>query len=89
MKPGAHLINTARSTLIEAGALVKALDAGRPGYAAIDVYDYEPIYKADLPNEPLMGRANVLCTPHIGFVERSTFERYLGDAFAQLLTIRL
>jgi D-3-phosphoglycerate dehydrogenase / 2-oxoglutarate reductase len=89
MKPSAHLINTARSTLIEAGALAKALDQGCPGYAAIDVYDHEPIYKPDLPNEPLMGRANVLCSPHIGFVERSTFERYLGDAFAQLLTVRL
>jgi D-3-phosphoglycerate dehydrogenase / 2-oxoglutarate reductase len=87
MKPTAHLINTARSTLIETGALAKALDQGRPGYAAIDVYDYEPLYQADLSREPLLGRANVLCTPHIGFVERSTFERYLGDAFTQLLTV--
>ncbi len=87
MKPSAHLINTARSTLIAAGALANALDQGRPGFAAIDVYDYEPLYQADLAKEALMGRTNVLCTPHIGFVERSTFERYLGDAFAQLLTV--
>ncbi len=87
MKPQAHFINTARSTLIEPGALVAALDAGRPGYAAIDVFDEEPIFFApgQKPSDALLGRPNVLCTPHLGFVERGTYEHYLGDAFRQLL----
>ena len=82
MQPAAHLINTARSQLIESGALVKALDAGRPGYAALDVYDDEPITSAD---HPLLGRDNVICTPHIGYTERGTYEVYLGAAFDQIV----
>ena len=82
MKPTAHLINTARSQLIESGALVKALDAGRPGYAALDVYDDEPITTS---NHPLLGRDNVICTPHIGYTERGTYEVYLGAAFDQIV----
>ena len=81
MKPSAHLINTARSQLIEGGALVKALDAGRPGYAALDVYDDEPITTS---KHPLLGRENVICTPHIGYTERGTYEVYLGAAFEQI-----
>ncbi len=82
MKPTAHLINTARSQLIESGALVKALDSGRPGYAALDVYDDEPITTS---NHPLLGRNNVICTPHIGYTERGTYEVYLGAAFDQIV----
>ena len=82
MKPTAHLINTARSQLIEAGALVKALDSGHPGYAALDVYDDEPITSS---HHPLLGRDNVICTPHIGYTERGTYEIYLGAAFEQIV----
>jgi D-3-phosphoglycerate dehydrogenase / 2-oxoglutarate reductase len=82
MKPTAHLINTARSQLIESGALEKALDAGRPGYAALDGYDDEPITSID---HPLLGRENVICTPHIGYTERGTYEVYLGAAFEQIV----
>ncbi|HEX9392440.1 MAG TPA: D-2-hydroxyacid dehydrogenase family protein [Usitatibacteraceae bacterium] len=81
MKPTAHLINTARSRLIASGALVRALDAGRPGYAAVDVYDDEPITR----DHPLLGRNNVICTPHIGYTERGTYEVYLGAAFDQIV----
>lgn len=82
MKPTAHLVNTARSQLIESGALVKALDSGRPGYAALDVHDDEPITTG---NHPLLGRDNVICTPHIGYTERGTYEVYLGAAFDQII----
>jgi D-3-phosphoglycerate dehydrogenase len=82
MKPTAHLINTARSQLIERGALIRALDAGHPGYVALDVYDDEPITDK---NHPLLGRENVICTPHIGYTERATFEVYLGAAFEQIV----
>ena len=82
MKPTAHLINTARSQLVESGALVKALDSGRPGFAALDVYDDEPI---TTNNHPLLGRDNVICTPHIGYTERGTYEVYLGAAFDQII----
>ena len=81
MKPTSHLINTARSQLIESGALVKALDAGRPGFVALDVYDDEPITSMA---HPLLGRENVICTPHIGYTERGTYEVYLGAAFDQI-----
>lgn len=81
MKPTSHLINTARSQLIESGALVKALDAGRPGFVALDVYDDEPITSM---GHPLLGRENVICTPHIGYTERGTYEVYLGAAFDQI-----
>jgi D-3-phosphoglycerate dehydrogenase len=78
MKPDAIFVNTSRAELVEPGALEQALDAGRPGKAALDVFETEPVYASD---HPLVKRANVLATPHIGFVERDTYERYLGDAF--------
>ncbi len=81
MKPTALLVNTARAELIEPGALAAALRAGRPGLAAVDVFDHEPAHPGD---EPLLSLDNALCTPHIGFVERDTYEQYFADAFARV-----
>lgn len=81
MKPGALLVNTSRAELIEAGALEQALRAGRPGFAAVDVYESEPVLDA---GHPLLQLPNVLCTPHIGYVERDNYERYFGIAFGQI-----
>jgi len=81
MKPTALLVNTSRSGLIERGALVEALRAGRPGMAAIDVYDEEPVRD---PNHPLLTMPNVVCTPHIGYVSREEFEIQFSDIFDQI-----
>ena len=70
MKPTALLVNTSRAGLIEEGALEKALQAGRPGMAAVDVFEHEPITDS---NHPLFGMDNVVATPHIGYV---TLEEY-------------
>jgi D-3-phosphoglycerate dehydrogenase / 2-oxoglutarate reductase len=72
MKPTALIVNASRSGLIAKGALVVALKAGRPGFAAVDVYDKEPV-GAD---EPLIKMANVICTPHLGYVTRESYEEY-------------
>jgi D-3-phosphoglycerate dehydrogenase len=80
MKPTALLVNTARAGLIQAGALAEALARGRPGYAAVDVFDEEPVP----PDEPLTKLENALCTPHIGYVTRESYEHYFGQAFAQV-----
>ena len=80
MKPAALLVNTARAALIEPGALSAALAAGRPGAAAIDVFDEEPVDDAD----PLVARENVISTPHLGYVTRESYELYFGQAFAQI-----
>jgi D-3-phosphoglycerate dehydrogenase / 2-oxoglutarate reductase len=80
MKPTAHLINTSRAELIKRGALQAALRAGRPGFAAVDVYDDEPV-----SDHPLLHMDNVICTPHLGYVERDSYERYFGAAFDNLL----
>jgi D-3-phosphoglycerate dehydrogenase len=85
MKPTALFVNTSRSEVIEPGALESALKAGRPGFAAVDVYEREPIYGAD---HPLLGLDNVLATPHIGYVEKDTYEHYFGIAIEQLLAWR-
>jgi len=82
MKPTALLVNTSRSKLIEDGALVDALKAGRPGFAAVDVYDEEPIVNAD---HPLLKLDNALCTPHLGFVTAETYEIHYGLAVEQIL----
>lgn len=82
MKPTALLVNTSRSKLIEDNALVEALQAGRPGYAAVDVYDDEPIVDAD---HPLLKLDNALCTPHLGFVTAETYEIHYGLAVEQIL----
>jgi D-3-phosphoglycerate dehydrogenase len=78
MKPTAILVNASRAELIEPGALERALKQGRPGYAAVDVYEDEPVLGA---NHPLLKLPNCLCTPHIGFVERENYESYFGIAF--------
>lgn len=82
MKPDALLVNTSRAPIIAEGALVEALRRGRPGFAAVDVYEEEPVTGAD---HPLIGMANVLCTPHLGYVERDTLEAMYAVAVDQLL----
>jgi D-3-phosphoglycerate dehydrogenase len=81
MKPTALLVNTSRAPLIERGALVDALRAGRPGMAAIDVYEEEPLRD---PNDPLLAMDNVVCTPHIGYVTREEYEIQFSDIFDQI-----
>jgi D-3-phosphoglycerate dehydrogenase len=82
MKPSALLVNTARAELIAPGALVDALKRGRPGFAAVDVYDHEPVVGGD---HPLLRLDNALCTPHSAWLEKDTYELYFGEAFDQVL----
>ena len=82
MKPTALIVNTSRAGLIEPGALVHALKAGRPGMAAVDVYEEEPVLDA---RHPLLALENVVCTPHIGYVERDAYEAQFSGAFDQIL----
>ena len=82
MKPEAILVNTSRAELIAPGALVAALKAGRPGFAAVDVYEEEPVLGAA---HPLLALDNALCTPHLGYVERDSYELYFGQAFDNVL----
>jgi D-3-phosphoglycerate dehydrogenase len=82
MKPTALLVNTSRAGLIDPGALVDALRAGRPGMAAVDVFDREPIPETD---EPLLAMDNVVCTPHIGYVTRDEYELQFSDVFDQIV----
>lgn len=82
MKPDALIVNTSRAGLIEPGALLRALEGGRPGMAAIDVYDAEPVRDAD---HPLVRLPNVICTPHIGYVTRDEYELQFMDIFAQII----
>ena len=82
MKPTALLVNTSRAPLIEPGALAAALDAGRPGMAAVDVYEEEPVRDTA---HPLFNRDNVICTPHIGYVTRDEYEIQFTDIFAQII----
>ena len=81
MKPGALLVNTSRAELIEPSALIGALTAGRPGMAAVDVYETEPL--TDLTN-PLLQMDNVICTPHIGYVSTDEWEIQFSDVFDQI-----
>ena len=85
MKEGALFINTARAGLIEAGALLHGLNNVRPSFAAIDVFDQEPI---NWPNDPLACHPNVICTPHIGFVTEDEFELQFSDIFDQVCAYR-
>ena len=82
MKPAALLVNTSRAPLIEPGALVGALRAGRPGMAAIDVYEVEPLRD---PGHPLLQMENVICTPHIGYVTRDEYEIQFSAVFDQII----
>ena len=81
MKPTALLVNTSRAPLIESGALVNALRAGRPGLAAVDVYEKEPLLDTA---DPLLTMENVVCTPHIGYVSRDEYEVQFADVFDQI-----
>jgi D-3-phosphoglycerate dehydrogenase / 2-oxoglutarate reductase len=82
MKPTALLVNTSRSGLIIPGALEAALRAGQPGMAAVDVFDHEPVLGA---GHPLLGMDNVVCTPHLGFVEQASIENMFNMIFDQIL----
>jgi D-3-phosphoglycerate dehydrogenase len=82
MKPSALLVNTSRAPLIEPDALVNALRAGRPGMAAVDVYEKEPLRDT---SDPLLTMDNVVCTPHIGYVTRDEYELQFTDIFDQIL----
>jgi D-3-phosphoglycerate dehydrogenase len=81
MKPSALLVNTSRAPLIEPGALVEALRAGRPGMAAVDVYEEEPLRD---PDHALLKMENVVCTPHIGYVTRDEYDLQFADIFDQI-----
>jgi len=82
MKPTAVLVNTSRAGLIERGALEEALRRGRPGMAALDVFDEEPLA---VPNHPLLSMDNVVITPHLGYVERDSLEGMFNLMFDQIL----
>jgi D-3-phosphoglycerate dehydrogenase len=81
MKPTALFVNTSRAELVEENALVSALNKGRPGLAAIDVFEAEPI----LQGHPLLRLENAICTPHIGYVEQDSYELYFGSAFDNVI----
>lgn len=81
MKPTALLVNTSRAELIEADALMAALNRGRPGMAAIDVFESEPI----LQGHALLRLENCICTPHIGYVEQNSYDMYFGAAFDNVI----
>ena len=81
MRPDAVLVNTARAGLIEAGALRAALDAGRPGRAALDVFDAEPVTD---PEDPIVSHPRVIATPHIGFVTEDEFDLQFTDIYEQI-----
>jgi D-3-phosphoglycerate dehydrogenase len=82
MKSTALIVNTSRAQLIEADALVSALKAGRPGMAAVDVFEEEPVRDT---GHPLLGMSNVVCTPHIGYVSRDEYEIQFSDIFDQIV----
>jgi D-3-phosphoglycerate dehydrogenase / 2-oxoglutarate reductase len=81
MKPTALIVNTSRAELIEDNALVAALNRGRPGMAAVDVFESEPI----LQGHPLLRLENAVCTPHLGYVEQDSYETYFGAAFRNVI----
>ena len=81
MKPSALFVNISRAELIEPDALLSALNRGRPGMAAIDVYESEPI----LQGHALLRLENCICTPHIGYVEQDSYELYFGAAFDNVI----
>jgi D-3-phosphoglycerate dehydrogenase len=81
MKPTALLVNTGRAELIRSGALLAALRQGRPGFAAVDVYEEEPVS----PDHPFLAMPNVLCTPHSAWAEWDNFELYFQEAYEQIV----
>jgi D-3-phosphoglycerate dehydrogenase len=82
MKPTAMIVNTSRAPIIAEGALVEALKKGRPGYAGIDVFETEPMLDA---KHPLLQMKNVICTPHLGYVEERVYEGIYGVAVDQIV----
>ena len=82
MKPTALIVNTSRAPLIEPGALARALQLGRPGMAAVDVFEEEPLVDKSYP---LLGKKNVVCTPHIGYVTRDEYDLQFSEIFDQIL----
>jgi len=81
MKRSALFVNTSRAELIAPGALEEALRRGHPGFAALDVFETEPLP----PDSPLLRYANVLATPHLGYVEKDSYELYFRSAFQNIL----
>ncbi len=81
MKPTALFVNTSRAELVSDNALISALNKGRPGLAAVDVFETEPI----LQGHPLLRMENAICTPHIGYVEQDSYELYFGSAFDNVI----
>lgn len=82
MKPTALFVNVSRAEMVAPGALLAALKRGRPGYAAVDVYEQEPVVGG---GHPLLAMPNVLCTPHLGWAEWENFELYFSEAFEQIV----
>jgi len=82
MKPTARIVNSSRAPIIAEGALVDALKKGRPGFAAIDVYESEPVMNRE---HPLVSMPNVICTPHLGYVTWETYEQYYEAAVGNIL----
>ena len=82
MKPASIFVNTARAELLENGCLLKALAEGHPGFVALDVFETEPIYDSE---HPLLLHPKVICTPHLGYVERNSYELYFGQAFQNVI----
>jgi D-3-phosphoglycerate dehydrogenase len=82
MKPTALFVNTSRAALVEPDALVNALTAGRPGFAAVDVYEQEPLLDRQ---HPLLTMSNVVCTPHLGYVTSDEYELQFSDVFDQIV----
>jgi D-3-phosphoglycerate dehydrogenase len=82
MKPTAILVNTSRAGLVEPGALADALKKGRPGKAAVDVYEEEPVVGG---KHPLLAFGNAVCTPHLGYVTREEYETQFADIFEQIV----
>jgi D-3-phosphoglycerate dehydrogenase len=82
MKASAVFVNTSRAELVEGGALAAALRTGHPGAAAVDVYEKEPVCDVQ---DPLLSLDNVVCTPHLGYVERDQLENYFSDQFERVL----
>ena len=82
MKPTARIVNSSRAPIIAEGALVEALNKGRPGFAAVDVYESEPVVNRE---HPLVSMPNVICTPHLGYVTWETYELYYDAAVGNIL----
>ncbi len=81
MRPDSLFVNTSRAELVAPNALASCLACGRPGYAAVDVYEDEPVTGG---GHPLLALGNAICTPHLGYVEKDGYELYFGAAFGNL-----